>query len=146
MKTKKVSFFERNLNVYTFKENLFLSRQAIRGEIGRLNGACSDLENIPQIKLVSLGSFDQGLNLLTKNRLRGICGSHAAIYFVSQQLQIPIDHFKSVLVTKKMLSAHFHPNSSDKKIEKVRKAIQIIQKNGALQKIRNKYHDSDIQN
>ncbi len=143
IKTKKVKLYERNLNIYTLKEGSFSSGQDFSGEIGRLTGACSDLEKNRQIKLVNLGSFDQGLNLLVKNRLRGICGTHASIHFVCHKLRRPIRQLKGTLIAKKMLSAHFHPTASREKVEKVMKAFQIIQQNGQLQKIRDKYHDAD---
>ncbi len=143
IKTKKVTLYERNLNVYTLNDHAFSSLQFIVGEIGRLNGACSDLEKKSKIKLVNLGSFDQGLNLLLKERLQGICGSHAAIYYACHKMKIPIGQFQGVLVARKTLSVHFHPDTSDKKIKKFKDALLIINKNGELQKIRNKYHDTE---
>ncbi len=143
IKTKKVKLYERDLNIYTLKERSFSSGQDFNGEIGRLTGACSDLEKNHQIKLVNLGSFDQALTLLVKNRLRGICGTHASIYFICHKLHTPISQLKGTLIAKKMLSAHFHPTARREKVEKVMKALQIIKKNGQLQKIRDKYHDAD---
>ncbi len=142
MKTKKAFLYRRNLNVYTLKDRSFLSAKTISGEIGRLNGACTELEN-PQINFFNLGSFEQGISLLEKKRLKGICGSHAATSFAFNKMGLQAAKFKYIMIAKKDFSVHFHPDTSDEKIGKIKKAIQIIQKNGVLQKIRNKYQDID---
>lgn len=142
IKTKKVFLYRRYLNVYTLKDRSFSSAKTISGEIGRINGACTELEK-PQINLFNLGSFEQGIGLLEKKRLRGICGSHAAVSFALNKMGLPAEKFKQIMIVKKDLSVHFHPDTSDEKIRTIKKAIEIINKNGALQKIRSKYQDID---
>ena len=143
IKTQKVPLYERTLYIYTLKERLFLSAKDLVGEIGRLNGACFDLENNNnRTQLVNIGSFEQGMQLLKRKRLRGVCGTRASIYSACNKLKISMDQFTNVVLAKKIFAAHFHPEAKIEKIEKFRKALQIIKNNGVLQKIRIKYHDT----
>lgn len=142
IKTQKVPLYERTLHIYTLKEQPFLSAKDLEGEIGRLNGACPDLENNNKIQLVSLSSFEQGVQLLIKKRLRGVCGTRAAIYSTCNKLKSSTDQFKNVVLATKMFAVHFHPDAKIERIEKFKKAIQMIKKNGILQKIRDKYQDN----
>ena len=134
IKSKKLPLFERTLNVYSLKKNLI-------GDIGRLNGGCTDLEKNKQVNLVNINTLDQGLELLIKNRLSGVCGTNTTILYSIKKLDIKSDTITKTRIIKKMFSAHFHPDFKDEKIERLKKALQKINTNGTLQKIRKKYND-----
>lgn len=132
--------YEKNYEIqsilYSLKPALYLKSsidiKKTNPRIGRLRGTCTELisKHVKREMLTEVSSMEQALEMITSNRLQGVCGLNAVIKFYAQKIGFqeklvvyqtssrPLD---AVICRKKSL-----PEDVKKKLEAAAKKVKKV--------------------
>ena len=115
--------------------------QLAKQPVGYLRGSKfgQGFDNNTDIKKVPLGSIEQGINLLVKNRIKAIVCTERTFYGAAKLLNIKTNQIKPVLTIKTVAGdLYFSKNSPNTHlIEPIKNALTFLNQTGRLAQIFN---------
>lgn len=133
----KVYLFTTHFYLYSRADSPILTLQEASGIVGRLRGGCLALNN-RNVEFFELNSYEQGVEMLSRGRLQGLCGSDAL--FNAVETYSPSGKgFRQLLLGEIPVWLHLQPDMAPESIREVTRAAKVVAESGVVATMMQKY-------
>lgn len=133
----KVYLFSTRFYLYTLSEAPIETVEQASGVIGRLRGGCLALNNA-DIEFFELNSYEQGVEMLLRGRIQGVCGSDA-LFNAAESLSPSNGTLHRLLLTEVPVWLHLQPSMDAKRVREISQAATAVAESGWVTMLVDKY-------
>ncbi len=133
----KVYLFSTRFYLYSLPNAPIKTVEQASGVIGRLRGGCLTLNNA-DIDFFELNSYEQGVEMLLRGRIQGVCGSDA-LFNAAESASPTNGALHRLLLTEVPVWLHLQPSMDEKRVREITRAATAVAESGWATVLLDKY-------